>query len=125
MAKTESCNDVNCFVHGTLSVRGATRSGTVVSDKGKRTVIVERPEIKYISKYKRYARSRSRIPAHCPDCLGAKVGDEVKIAECRKISKTKAWTVVEIIKKGIGVVDIKGGKARDEDERQVEVLKIK
>jgi len=92
------CNDENCFKHGMLRLRGFTSEGVVVSDKGKMTVIVERDMIQYIPKYKRYARKKSRIPAHNPDCIGAKTGDRVKIAECRKISKTKAWSVVEVIK---------------------------
>jgi len=90
---------VNCFKHGALSTRGAVSEGIVVSDKGKKTVIVERRYVRYIPKYERYARSRSRIPAHNPDCIGAKLGDRVRIAECRKISKTKAWIVVEILGK--------------------------
>jgi small subunit ribosomal protein S17 len=93
------CEDKNCFRHGTINTRGTEMEGEVVSDRGKRTVIVERPTLKYIAKYKRYARTHSRIPAHNPECIGAKTGDRVRIAECRKISKTKAWTVVEILKR--------------------------
>lgn len=74
-------------------------TGKVVSAKAKNTVIVERPTMKYIKKYKRYARTSSRIPAHNPPCINAKEGDFVKIAECRKISRTKAWSVSEIIKR--------------------------
>jgi len=37
----------------------------------------------------------SRITAHNPPCIGAKTGDKVKIAECRPISKTKSFVVVE------------------------------
>lgn len=91
------CNDKDCFRHGTLRLRGFVTEGVVVSDKGKRTVIVERSMLQYIPKYKRYARKKSRIPAHNPDCIGAKTGDRVKIAECRRISKTKAWSVVEVM----------------------------
>lgn len=80
-----------------LSIRGHTSVGTVVSDKMKKTVVVEKDALQYISKYKRYARRKSRIPAHNPDSMKAKVGDLVRIAECRKISKTVAWTVVEIL----------------------------
>ncbi len=83
-----------------ISVRGARLVGKVVSDKNKKTVVVERDVTKKISKYKRMARGRSRIQAHNPDEIGAKVGDIVKIGETRKISKTKSWTVLEIISKG-------------------------
>jgi small subunit ribosomal protein S17 len=93
------CNDENCFVHGNLKLRGQTLVGIVVSAKAKSTVIVERPTVKYLKKYKRSARTSSRIAAHNPICINAKEGDMVKIAECRKISRTKAWSVVEILKK--------------------------
>lgn len=38
------------------------------------------------------------MAAHNPPCIAAKVGDIVAIAETRKLSKTKAWTVLEVIK---------------------------
>jgi len=94
------CNDKKCFVHGNIRLRGQVLVGTVVSAKAKNTVIVERPTVKMIRKYKRYARTSSKIPAHNPPCINAKEGDMVRIAECRKISRTKAWSVSEIIKKG-------------------------
>ncbi len=94
------CNDVNCFVHGSLRTRGSILEGRVVSDKGKRTVIVKRELVRMVPKYERYARSSSRIPAHNPECIGAKLGDLVQIAECRKISRTKAWTVVKVLAHG-------------------------
>ena len=93
------CKDVNCFAHGALSTRGFVKEGKVVSAKGKRTAIIEIHMVKYVPKYERYARTSSRIPAHNPDCIGAKEGDMVRIAECRKISKTKAWIVTEIVRK--------------------------
>jgi small subunit ribosomal protein S17 len=92
------CNDKNCYVHGEISVRGGMTEGIVISDKGKRTVIVERHFTRYASKYKRFARERSKVQAHNPDCIGAKTGDRVKLGETRKISKTKAWTILEIVK---------------------------
>ena len=80
-----------------ISVRGLTAIGQVVSDKGKKTVIVKRDLVKYISKYNRYARTTSKIPAHNPDEMAAKLGDIVEIAQCRKISKTKAWVVTKVV----------------------------
>lgn len=83
-----------------IGTRGGFLTGKVVSDKMKKTVVIERDHTKYYSKYKKYARSRSRIVAHNPEDINAKVGDRVMIAETRKLSKTKAWTVIEIIKPG-------------------------
>jgi small subunit ribosomal protein S17 len=83
--------------------RGARLVGRVVSDKNKKTVVVERDVTKKVSKYKRMARGRSRVQAHNPDEIGATVGDIVRIGETRKISKTKSWIVLEIISKTEGV----------------------
>ncbi|MEM2943329.1 MAG: 30S ribosomal protein S17 [Methanomassiliicoccales archaeon] len=89
------CNDVNCPFHGRLSVRGQILDGTVVSAKMDKTVVVEREYLRYIKKYERYEKRTSRISAHCPPCLGVKVGDKVKIIECRPLSKTVAFVVIE------------------------------
>jgi small subunit ribosomal protein S17 len=93
------CKDKKCYIHGDVQVRGARTVGTVVTDKGKNSVVIERDLVKFISKYERYARRKSRIAAHNPECIGAKNGDVVEIGECRRISKTKAWTVTKIISK--------------------------
>jgi len=83
----------------TIKTRGAVMEGEVVRDRGKRTVVVQRDIVRTVPKYERYIRTRSKVPAHNPDSIGAKVGDLVEIAECRKISKTKAWIVTKIIRK--------------------------
>jgi len=90
-----SCDDVNCPFHGKLSVRGRVIEGIVVSDKMDKTVIVRRDYMHYVPKYMRYERRHSRIPAHNPPCIDAKTGDKVKIMECRPISKTVSFVVVE------------------------------
>ncbi|TKX81726.1 30S ribosomal protein S17 [Halorubrum sp. SD626R] len=85
-----------CPFHGQLSVRGQTREGTVVSTDMAKTVIVEREYDVFVPKYDRYMKRRSRIPAHVPGVLDSlEVGDEVKIAETRPLSKTKSHVVVE------------------------------
>lgn len=94
---SEKCEDKNCYVHGTLKVRGARINGIVVSDKGKKTVIVERNISSIMPKYNRICKKRSRVPAHNPLCIHAKTGDKVCIGETKKISKTKAWTVLQVI----------------------------
>ncbi len=99
VGKEENCGDPKCFIHGDVKVRGQVLVGTVVSTKAKKTAIVERQRMVYIPKYKRYARTRSRYAAHNPPCINAKVGDKVKIGECRKLSRTKTWTITEIIGK--------------------------
>lgn len=89
------CEDTNCPFHGKLSVRGQIIEGVVVSDKAPKTVTVLKSYLKKIRKYERYEKRRSKIHAHNPPCIDAKVGDVVKIAECRPLSKTKRFVVVE------------------------------
>lgn len=91
----KSCDDPNCPFHGTLKVRGRMLEGSVISAKMDKTVIVKRDYQYYVPKFKRYERRRSHIPAHNPPCLEAKEGDIVKIAECRPISKTVSFVVIE------------------------------
>jgi small subunit ribosomal protein S17 len=112
---------------GAISTRGHTKIGMVVSDRSKRTVVVEMDTLDYFPKYKRYARSKSRIHAHNPDEIGAKTGDTVEIIETRKISKTKAWLVTAITKKaqGLVVVEARGGKALGEEAERLKKAEVK
>ncbi|MEM2906373.1 MAG: 30S ribosomal protein S17 [Candidatus Bathyarchaeia archaeon] len=91
----ESCGDRNCPVHGTLSVRGRVFEGKVASAKAKNTIVVEREHYLYVPKYLRYERRHSRIPAHLPPCMKIREGDRVRIAECRPISKTVSFVVLQ------------------------------
>jgi len=92
---TKKCEDPYCPFHGSLSVRGRLLEGTVVADKMLGTVIVRRDYAHYIPKYLRSERRHSSIPAHNPPCIGAKAGDKVKIMECRPLSKTISFVVIE------------------------------
>jgi len=91
----KECEDADCPFHGTLPVRGQILEGEVVSDKAPKTVVVQRIYLKKIPKYERYEKRKSKIHAHNPPCINAKVGDVVKIAECRPLSKTKSFVVIE------------------------------
>ena len=92
------CEDANCPFHGTLPVRGQVITGKVVSDRMMGTVVVARNYLHYVRKYKRYEKRSSKLHAHNPPCIGAKVGDMVKIAECRPLSKSTTFVVVEVQK---------------------------
>jgi len=93
----ESCSDPNCPFHGTLSVRGQTMDGEVASTDMDKTVVVEREYDVKVPKYDRYMKRRSRVSAHHPDCLDLSVGDTVRIAETRPLSKTKSHVVIETV----------------------------
>jgi len=91
----KTCTDRNCPFHGDLSIRGRVLEGVVVSARMDKTVTVKRDYLKYVPKFKRYERKHSSIPCHNPPCINAKEGNHVKIAECRPISKTVSFVVVE------------------------------
>lgn len=77
--------------------RGRIFTGTVTSTKAQKTATVEWERRKLITKYERYERRKSKIKAHVPDAIQIQTGDLVKIQECRPISKTKRFIVIEKI----------------------------
>lgn len=91
----QTCDDVLCPWHGTLPIRGKILEGTVVSDRMQETVVIRRDYLHFIPKFERHEKRKSRITAHNPLCITAKKGDSVKIAECRPLSKTKHFVVIE------------------------------
>jgi len=67
--------------------------GVVVSDKNKDTVVVlvERRVLHPV--LKKTIRRSKKYHAHHPENV-KKVGDQVKIRECRPVSKLKRWEVI-------------------------------
>lgn len=92
--KTE-CKDPQCPYHGSLPIRGRVFTGVVAENKMQKTIVVRRDYIWYVKKFKRYERRHSQISAHLPPCIEVKEGDKVKIAECRPLSKTVCFVVIE------------------------------
>jgi small subunit ribosomal protein S17 len=68
--------------------------GVVVSDKGDKTitVLVERRVMHPL--YKKFIKRSKKYRAHDENNVH-KVGDVVRIEECRPISKTKSWAVLQ------------------------------
>ena len=67
--------------------------GTVVSDGGDKTVVV-RVERRFMHPlYKKYITKSKKYAAH-DEANACKTGDNVKIRECRPISKHKCWEVL-------------------------------
>ncbi len=91
----KSCDDTDCPFHGSLPVRGKILQGVVASSKMSKTVVVKRDTLHYVPKYMRYEKRSSRINAHNPPCIDAKEGDKVRVAECRPLSKTVAFVIIE------------------------------
>jgi len=89
------CNDDKCPWHGHLRIRGRIFKAKVVSSKGFNTAIAEWNFYRYIPKYERSERRKTRVAVHNPACISAKTGDIVRIGECRPISKTKRLVIFE------------------------------
>jgi len=73
-----------------------TLTGKVISNKMDKsiTVLIER-RVQH-PMYGKFIRRSTKLHAHDENNV-CKEGDIVTIAECRPISKTKAWTLVEVI----------------------------
>jgi len=97
--KAKECDDQNCPFHGTTRIRGKITKGVVVSKKSRNTVIIRQDYVQFVKKYQRYERRNSRLASHLPECLRNEIniGDLVRVGESRKISKTKAFIVLEKI----------------------------
>ena len=67
--------------------------GVVVSDKGDKTVVVRVERRVQHPVYKKYIVRSKKFMAH-DETNRFKVGDNVRIRECRPISKRKCWEVV-------------------------------
>lgn len=102
IAPRKTCEDKLCPFHGTLSIRGKLLTGIVTSAKAPRMIVVSREYPGPVKKYKRFQRTRSKVHAFLPSCVDVKEGQEVKIAECRPLSKTVSFVVIEVNSKDGG-----------------------
>ncbi len=68
--------------------------GQVVSDKGDKSIVVLVERRFTHPVLKKTIRKTKRYHAHDPENK-CKVGDAVRIEECRPLSKTKTWQVIE------------------------------
>ena len=85
-----------CPFYGSLRVRGQIIEGTVSSQGMTDSIVVERETTRYMQKYERYEKRTRRYAAHLPSCIGGvSQGDRVRIMECRPLSKTVKFCVIE------------------------------
>lgn len=75
-----------------------TRTGTVVSDKMDKTVVVEVRDSVRHPLYKKIIKRTVKFKAH-DEKNEAGIGDRVTIMETRPISKDKRWRLISIIEK--------------------------
>src|SRR5207248_11004177 len=85
--------------------RHQQKVGTVVSNKMNKTIVVAVESLKKHRIYKRTYKQTKRFYAHDEENT-CQIGDLVRIEETRPLSKLKRWRLVEIMKRGSGVVPV-------------------
>jgi small subunit ribosomal protein S17 len=74
------------------------RMGKVVSDKADKTITVRIDIAKRHRRYRKIVRSSSTVHVH-DERNDANAGDLVRVVECRPMSRTKRWRLVEILER--------------------------
>ena len=74
------------------------RQGVVISDKAEKTIVVR---VDITRRHKRYHKIlRSSISLHVHDeSNDAHAGDTVRVQECRPMSRTKRWRLLEVLER--------------------------
>src|SRR5213082_971419 len=85
--------------------RHPRKVGVVVSNKMNKTIVVAVESLKKHRIYKRTYKQTKRFYAHDEENT-CQIGDLVRIEETRPLSKLKRWRLVEIMKRGSGVVPV-------------------
>jgi len=88
--------DKKCPFTGQVSIRGRILKGVIKSAKMKRTVIIRRDFLHYITKYNRFEKRHNNLSAHLSPCFRVKEGDWATVGECRPLSKTVSFNVLKV-----------------------------
>jgi small subunit ribosomal protein S17 len=72
--------------------------GTVKSDKMAKTIVVAIETMKLHPLYHKYVKRMKKVKAH-DENNDAKIGDRVRVIECRPLSREKRWRLVEILER--------------------------
>ena len=78
--------------------RAKVRQGVVVSDKGEKTITVAIDVVKRHKRYHKIMRSTVKLYAH-DEANDAHPGDTVRVQECRPMSRSKRWRLVEVLER--------------------------
>jgi len=81
------------------TVRGVVFEGVVIRQKTSKTIVVKRSIVQYIQKYERSLIKTAKYAVHVPDNITVEVGDLVLVGETRKISKTKNFVLMKVLKR--------------------------
>lgn len=75
-----------------------SRIGTVISDKGDKTIRVRFDYSVKHPKYGKYYERSTTLHTH-DENNEAHTGDKVEVMACRRISKTKCWRLVKVLRR--------------------------
>ena len=78
-----------------------TLAGRVISDKMEKSAVVLVERRVQHPLYGKYIRRSTKLHIH-DENNECKVGDTVTIQECRPISRTKSWKLVEVVERPVG-----------------------
>lgn len=92
-------------VTGKRQGRHQEKVGTVISNKMDKTIVVSVVSLKKHRIYKRTYKQTKHFYAHDEDNV-CQIGDMVRIRESRPLSKLKRWRLIEITKRGSGIVPV-------------------
>ncbi|MDH5752312.1 MAG: 30S ribosomal protein S17 [Deltaproteobacteria bacterium] len=76
--------------------RRKVRQGVVVSNKMNKTIVVKVEKTFTHPLYKKVVKRTMKYHAHDEE-NSCKVGDQVRIMECRPLSRTKRWRLLEVM----------------------------
>jgi len=85
------------------------RVGVVSSTKGDKTIRVIVTSTYRHPRYGKYLRRQTKVAVHDPR-NAAKLGDVVEIVPCRRISRTKSWRLMRVIRTGQEKVELSTGE---------------
>jgi small subunit ribosomal protein S17 len=98
--------------------------GEVVSTKMAKTIVVEVTRRTAHPVYKRIVNKRKKFYAHDEE-QSAKLGDIVRIIECRPLSRSKRWRLGAVVRRAVQVAVDHPALAEQSDTRVKKTLKKK
>jgi small subunit ribosomal protein S17 len=78
--------------------RPKVRQGVVVSDKADKTIVVRLDRVRRHRRYRKIVRSTVTLHAH-DERNDAHTGDIVRVQECRPMSRSKRWRLIDVLER--------------------------
>ncbi|MBI2573222.1 30S ribosomal protein S17 [Candidatus Woesearchaeota archaeon] len=114
--------DKKCPFYGEINVKKEFLTGVVIKKDTNRSATIEWHNSISVPKYERFTTKRSRIRVHNPASINAQVGDQVRVARTRPLSKTKHHVIIQVLRHGSVAAST---LAQQEQQQQVKELKEK